>query len=80
MDGDPVEFIGEQSVRCEYVYWEDFTMSPARCWDDVSWISFRHLMTRQELVDYYKQKGEAIPLTYRGEMSGYDDDGSAGHG
>tara|TARA_A100000171_G_scaffold25913_1_gene24136 strand:- start:8870 stop:10846 length:1977 start_codon:yes stop_codon:yes gene_type:complete len=75
MDGDPVEFIGEQSVRCEYVYWEDFTMSPARCWDDVSWISFRHLMTRQELVDYYKQKGEAIPLTYRGEMSGYDDDG-----
>ncbi len=31
MQGEPVEYIGEQSIRCEYVYWSDFTMSPARC-------------------------------------------------
>lgn len=75
MEGAPIEYIGEQSIRCEYVYWSDFTMSPARCWNDVKWIAFRHLMTRQELVDYYGTKGESIPLTYRGETSGgYDDD------
>ena len=73
MDGAPVEYIGEQSIRCEYVHWQDFTMQPARSWNDVGWIAFRHLMTRQELVDYYGAKGEAIPLTYRGETnSGYD--------
>jgi hypothetical protein len=74
MEGDPVEYIGEQSIRCEYVYWSDFTMSPARCWNDVKWVAFRHLMTRQEMVDYYGAKGEQIPLTYRGETNGgYDD-------
>lgn len=65
--GDPVEYVGEQSIRCEYVHWEDFVMSPARGWPDVTWIGFRHLMTRQELVDYYGPKGEMIPLSYRGD-------------
>jgi hypothetical protein len=44
--GEPVEYVGEQSIRCEYVHWEDFVMSPARGWPDVTWIGFRHLMTR----------------------------------
>lgn len=72
--GDPVEYVGEQSIRCEYVHWEDFVMSPARGWPDVTWIAFRHLMTRQELVDYYGPKGEMIPLSYRGdEGDAYED-------
>ena len=72
--GDPVEYVGEQSIRCEYVHWEDFVMSPARGWPDVTWIGFRHLMTRQELVDYYGPKGEMIPLSYRGdEGDAYED-------
>ena len=72
--GEPVEYVGEQSIRCEYVHWEDFVMSPARGWPDVTWIGFRHLMTRQELVDYYGPKGEMIPLSYRGdEGDAYED-------
>ncbi len=72
--GEPVEYVGEQSIRCEYVHWEDFVMSPARGWPDVTWIAFRHLMTRQELVDYYGPKGEMIPLSYRGdEGDAYED-------
>ena len=74
MLGDPVEFVAEQSVRCEYVHWQDFVMSPARCWDDTSWIGFRHLMTRDELVEVYGAKGEMIPLRYHGDDGGYDDD------
>jgi len=74
IEGDPVEEIGEQSIRCEYVNWSDLTLSPARCWDDVKWIAFRHLLSRQDLVDYYGSKGEQIPLTYRSsEMSDYQD-------
>tara|TARA_B110000285_G_scaffold185199_1_gene210012 strand:+ start:820 stop:2790 length:1971 start_codon:yes stop_codon:yes gene_type:complete len=74
IEGKPVEYIGEQSIRCEYVHWDDLTIAPARCWEDVKWIAFRHLLTRQDLIDYYGTKGEQIPLTYRqSQMSDYQD-------
>ena len=75
IEGDPVEEIGEQSIRCEYVHWQDLTIAPARCWEDVKWIAFRHLLSRQELVDYYGEKqGQQIPLSYvQSESSGYQD-------
>ena len=65
IEGDPVEFIGEQSITCEHVNWSDLTISPARCWQDVKWIAFRHLLSRQDLVDYYGSQGEQIPLSAR---------------
>ena len=74
IEGDPVEFIGEQSITCEHVNWSDLTLSPSRCWEDVRWIAFRHLLSREDLVDYYGSQGEQIPLTYRStEMSDYQD-------
>ena len=74
IEGKPVEYIGEQSIRCEYVHWDDLTIAPARCWEDVKWIAFRHLLSRQDLIDYYGTKGEQIPLTYRqSQMSDYQD-------
>jgi hypothetical protein len=73
MEGKPVEYIGEQSIKCEYVNWTDFTMSPSRGWEDVKWVAFRHLLTREDLIDYYGSKGEAIPLTYRqSDMNNYE--------
>ena len=64
IEGEPMEFVGEQSIMCEYVNWQDFTLQPSKCWSDVQWVCFRHLMTREALVDYYGQKGERIPLSY----------------
>ena len=64
IEGEPMEFVGEQSIMCEYVNWQDFTLQPSKCWSDVQWVCFRQLMTREALVDYYGQKGERIPLSY----------------
>ena len=77
MNGDPVESVEEQNIRCEYVFWQDFVMSPVRCWNDTKWIAFRHLLTRSELIDIYGQaKGQRIPLTYMAsdEKYSYNDD------
>ena len=62
--GENEEFVGEQSIYCEYVHWSDFVIEPNRTWNDVSWIAFRHLMTRRQLIDFYGSEGEKIPLTY----------------
>lgn len=44
-----VEEIERQYVKCCYVYWRDFLVSPARTWRDVRWVGFRHLMTAEDL-------------------------------
>jgi hypothetical protein len=30
-------------------FWEDVIIGPARCWENVPWIAFRHTMSRDEL-------------------------------
>ena len=56
--------ITNERAPLDYVYWRDFGWSPARTWAEVRWISFKTLMTRDELVARFGKKlGEAIPLT-----------------
>ena len=59
----PQEAIVEQEIREEYVYWQDFRWSPARCWDDVWWVARRHRMTREELRENFDD-AENIPLNW----------------
>lgn len=47
------KFIADQIVRERYVYWEDYRQCPARIWDDVWWVAFRHLMTRDDLRAFF---------------------------
>lgn len=58
------EHIAGQTVECEYVYWDDFRMSPARTWRDVRWVAFRHLMTREEVRELSPQHGDEVPLNH----------------
>lgn len=53
-DGQPAmeRYIADQELMEKYVYWEDYRQCPARIWDDVWWIGFRHLMNRDELVSF----------------------------
>ena len=53
-----------EETQCEYVNWDDFRISPARSWSEVTWIAFRHLMTRDEMVEQFGSKGEDVPLQY----------------
>lgn len=65
-DGDNpyVEDLSGQDVYCQHVYWRDFRLAPARCWGEVRWIAFRHVMTRDELIDQFGEKGRLVPLNH----------------
>lgn len=58
------EEIADQTLELEYVYRKDFRMSPAKCWEEVRWVAFRHRPTRDELVDQFGEQGQHVPLTH----------------
>lgn len=57
-----LEFIADQKAECEYVYWRDFLISPARTWAEVKWVAFRHLMTREEVKEISPEHAAKVPL------------------
>lgn len=48
----------------DYVYWEDFRYSPARCWDEVTWVARRVYMSRKEGVERFGEAFNEVPLTH----------------
>ncbi len=88
LDGRPVEpdgFDGEDAwaeevaderVRCRHVFWKDYREQPARCWDEVGWIAFRHALPRGALVERFGAVGRDIPL--QGAVRSYDGRDRAG--
>ena len=67
LTGMPVEVVADQIVRERYVYWEDYRQTPARTFDDVWWVAFRHVMSREDLRDNKFEKAAAIPLNWSPE-------------
>ena len=63
-----------EEVLCENVEWDRFLHDPTRSWADVDWIAFEHHLTRDELVNNFKnglldeETLESMPLT----MDTYD--------
>ncbi|HEX6963271.1 MAG TPA: hypothetical protein VF175_15495 [Lacipirellula sp.] len=61
----PVEDDSGQSypaVCAEHVQWQDFRRGPGRRWDDVPWVAFRHLLTREQVKQLNAEVGATIPL------------------
>ena len=71
-----VEEIVDERVRCRHVFWKDYREQPARCWDEVGWIAFRHSLARDELVARFGAVGREIPL--EGAVRSYDSRDRAG--
>lgn len=65
-DGKPQmeEFVADQICRERYVYWCDYRQNPARVFDDVWWIAFRHIMTREDLRDNNFDEPNKVPLNW----------------
>jgi hypothetical protein len=64
LTGVPTEVVADQVVREKYVYWDDYRQNPGRTFDDVWWVSFRHVMSREDLRDNKFPKPEVIPLNW----------------
>ena len=60
-DGTPLP----QSFACvDTVYWEDFRCSPARTWEEVTWVARRVYMTRRDGLERFGERFENVPLTH----------------
>lgn len=51
-------------VSCDYIEWKWFRMSPAPSWRKVRWVAFGELMTRDELVKAFGDKGKLCSLDW----------------
>jgi hypothetical protein len=56
--------VTKQELKDKYVKWDDFRHEPARVWSDVSWIAFRHKMSREDLKANKFNDAETVPLNW----------------
>ena len=61
LQGDYEELEWEQ-CNIEHVQWDDFRMGSGKEWSEVTWIAFRHRLTRDELEEQFPDCGSEIKL------------------
>jgi hypothetical protein len=42
-----------QEVECELVAWDSFVVDPVKRWEDVNWIAFIHMLSKDEFQKYF---------------------------
>ena len=52
IEEDEEELVFEE-VRYEHTQWDDFRIDPKKCWEDVTWIAFRHFFTKAEHTESF---------------------------
>lgn len=68
---DPEEKSEHECTPTDYVFWEDFRHSPARTWEEVTWVARRVYMGKEELAERFPDAKD-VPLTH--EPIGIDKD------
>jgi hypothetical protein len=48
----------------DYVYWEDFRCSPARVWEEVTWVARRVYMSKSDVIERFGEEAKDVPLTH----------------
>lgn len=62
---EPEREVVWEEARVKYVHWTDYRESPARQWDEVTWVRYRAFMTRDELrARFGKKKAKAATLDF----------------
>ncbi|MBU91435.1 MAG: hypothetical protein CL475_03350 [Acidobacteria bacterium] len=57
------EQITDERAPIDYVHWRDFVWAPARTWQEVRWVAFRTLMTKDQLTERFGEDiAKHIPL------------------
>ncbi len=65
--GGAQEYVANQELYLEHVYWEDFRHQPARRWRNVEWVARRHKMSREDLERNGFKNAEKVPLNWSPE-------------
>ncbi len=55
-EGQPLEQIAYEEVRCDYVHWHDFGHSSGRTWDEVKSVWRRTYLTKKEVTRFFGQE------------------------
>ena len=64
-DGEPYETLAYEKVCDDYVYYQDFLWSPARCWGEVRWVGRRSYLEKSQIAERFgKEKADKITLDY----------------
>jgi hypothetical protein len=45
------EEVEYEQCLCEHVQWDDFIHGPGKTWNEVTWVGFKHKLTRDDLID-----------------------------
>lgn len=58
---DTYEAVQHECAPVDYIAWEDFIHSPARTWEEVTWVGRRVFLGRDELVNRF-EAGADVPM------------------
>lgn len=73
----PPEEVEAESCSFEPVAWDDFLHGPAKTWQKVPWVAFRHYMTDEDLERNFGKEAEGDEDTPRASETGEADGSSA---
>lgn len=71
-DAEPKKELASEYTPCDYVYWKDFRHSPARTYEEVTWIARRVYMEQAKGVERFGNDFKKVPLSH--EPIGRDDE------
>ena len=56
--------VNVETTPVDYVYWEDFRCTPARTWDEVTWVARRVYMSKDEVVERFGEEFKDVTLSH----------------
>ena len=56
--------IDHEYCPSDYVFWKDFRYSPARTWEEVTWVARRVYMAQDEGIERFGEDFKKVPMTH----------------
>jgi len=64
-DEDGQEYITDQKLNVEHVYYKDWLHSPCQSWSEMWWMAFRKLMSKDDIEKHFPDVNvDAVPLDW----------------
>jgi len=73
IDDSGIEQVQDERLRFENVAWDEFVHGPAKTWERVEWIAFKHVVEKDEVKSLFPDF-DASKLEYSGQVAGSQDE------